>query len=279
MRRSRRPDGMALIAVLWLVAAMSIIISGIVRTVRIEAQTVGMQRQTVVASAKADAAILLALQHLHARQKAISRHLQTLPVEFDGTTYEVLVAPLNGLIDINTASASLLADLFQFAANVSQQEAQTLAQATLSSRRLKNAKNIEQGFESIADLMRVPGIDYGIYDKVRQLVTVAIKGGSGRVNPLASPLSVLTVLTTGNDARANQFISQRDAAPDNVDTTFFKPDSIDMSASTSLKLQVDVELPDGTLLQKDWHILWAADPRSSLPWRVLGTHQMLLQPK
>lgn len=279
MTPRQSPRGMALVAVLWLVAAMSIIISGVVRTVRVEAQTVGLQRQAVVAGAKADAAILLALQHLHAQQKAMSRHLQTLPVEFEGATYQVLVAPLNGLIDINNASVPLLADLYQYAANVVPQDAQTLAQATVAIRRLKNAKSMEQGFESSDDLMRVPGVDYAIYDKVHSLVTVAIKGGSGRVNPLAAPLNVLTVLTAGNAARANQFISQRDAAPDSADTTFFKPDSIDMSASTSLKLQVNVELPDGTQLQKDWRLYWGADPRSALPWRVLGTHQVLLQPK
>lgn len=267
---------MALIAVLWLVAAMSLIISGVVRTVRAEAQTVGFQRQAIVASAKADAAILLALQSLHAQQKPLPNSLQTLSVDFEGTAYQVQLVPLNGLIDINRAPVALLADLYQHAGAANPQAAQALAQATLATRQFKNSKTIEQGFDAAADLMRVPGITYDIYDKVQSLVTAEVKGGSGRVNPLASPPSVLVVLAAGDVSRANQFLSQRDATPNTVDSTFFKPDSIDMSASNSLKLQVSVTLPDNATLQRAWRLYWAPDPRSGLPWRVLGVQQVVL---
>lgn len=270
--------GMALIAVLWLVAAMGLIISGVVRTVRAEAQTVGLQRQSLVASAKADAAILLALQNLHAQQKPLPNTLQTLPVEFEGVIYQVQLVPLNGLIDINKAPVALLADLYQYAGGADPQVAQALAAATLATRQLKNAKTIEQGFDAAADLMRVPGITYDIYDKVHTLVTADVKSGSGRVNPLASPPSVLLVLAAGDGARANQFLSQRNATPNTVDSTFFKPDSIDMSASNSLKLQVSVTLPDNATLQRAWRLYWAPDPRSGLPWRVLGVQQAVLPP-
>jgi len=267
--------GMALIAVLWLVAAVSLIVAGVVRSVRSEAQGAGLQRQVFLASARADAAILLALQNLHARSAALPAGWQTLPVQFEGAAYQVQLAPLNGLIDLNNAPVALLADMYQYAAGLDPQPALGLAQATLSARQLKNAKNIEQGFDAVPDLMRVPGMTYDLYAKVAPLVTAGIKSGSGRVNPLAAPLGVLAVLAAGNTARATQFMSQRNAL-NRVDSTFFKPESIDMSASTSLKIQVDIELPDGAQLQKSWYLFWGADPRTDLPWRVFDTQQVIL---
>lgn len=272
--------GMALIAVLWLVAAMSLILSGVVRSVRSEAQTAGWQRQSVQASAKADAAILLALQALHAEQKELPSSLKTVPVEFDGASFQVQVSTLNGLIDLNTAPAALLADLYTFAAGMNAQAAQALAQATLETRQLKNAKSIEQGFEAVADLMRVPNMTYDLYAKVADLVTTDIKGGSGRINPLVAPFNVLLVLTGGNAARATQFMSQRNSDPNFLDSTFFKPESIEMSASNSLKFETSVALPDGASLHGAWLVYWSPDPRSDVPWRVLGRQQSVVsQPR
>ena len=61
--------GVALIAVLWLVAAMSLVISGVVQSVRSEMRTIGSYRQTVLANAAGDAAILMALQYLMAASR------------------------------------------------------------------------------------------------------------------------------------------------------------------------------------------------------------------
>src|SRR5665647_2364757 len=90
--------GVALIAVMWMVAAMGLIITGIVQAVRSEAQTTGLQRQSLVANALADAAILLALQSLHAQKNELPKGIQVIPVQFEGGNYEVSVLPLNGLI-------------------------------------------------------------------------------------------------------------------------------------------------------------------------------------
>lgn len=276
--RNPAPRGMALIAVLWLVAAMSLILAGVVRSVRTEAQTAGVQRQAAMASATADAAILLALQQLHAGQKETPKGLQTIPIEFAGTTHAVHVAPLNGLIDLNNAPIALLDNLYHYAAGLDAAAAHTLAQATLDTRERANAKHIVQGFSATEDLMGVPGMTYTLYAKVASLVTAAIKSGSGRVNPLAASYEVLLVLTAGNAAQAMQIASQRATDAATLDTTFLTPDLIDMSTSSSLTFQVSIGLPDGSVLQKKWLIFWAADPRTDLPWRVLDTRQSISVP-
>src|SRR5665647_63806 len=105
--------GVALIAVLWLVAAMGLIITGVVQAVRGEARIAGWQRQALVADTLADAAILLALQSMHAQKNEVPKSIQVIPVQFEGQISEVSVRALNGLIDINSATVVLLADLYR----------------------------------------------------------------------------------------------------------------------------------------------------------------------
>jgi general secretion pathway protein K len=282
--RSGRPyrighrRGMALIAVLWLVAAMSLIISGVIRSVRSDAQAVGLQRQTLLASARGDAALLLALQSLHAEQKELPKTQKNLPVEFDGQTFQVQVTPLNGLVDINRVQLALLSALYLHAGGANPAQALALAQDTLATRDRLSLKGIPTGFAATDDLMSVPGMNYDLYAKVAPLVTAVIKNGGGRVNPLAAPLGVLDVLAEGNSTRANQFMTQRDAAGVTADGSFFKPEWIDMSASKSMRFEVSVELPDGAHLQRSWHVYWDTDPRTNLPWRVLSKQQLLQSP-
>jgi len=266
---------MALIAVLWLVAAMSLIISGVVRAVRSDAQAVGLQRQTLLASARGDAALLLAMQSLHAEQKELPKGQKGLSVDFDGQTYQVQITPLNGLVDLNRVQVALLAALYQHAAGANPAQAQLLAQDTLITRDRRNLKGIPTGFAATDDLMAVPGMTYDLYAKVAPLVTAVIKNGGGRVNPLAAPQGVLEVLAEGNSTRANQYMAQRDAAGVIADGSFFKPEWTDMAASKSMKFEVSVALPDGAHLRRSWHVYWGTDPRTNLPWRVLSKHQFL----
>lgn len=265
--------GIALIAVLWLVSAMSLITAGIVQSVRSEIQTVSLQKQAVTAGAQADAAILLALQSLQNRQKEVASAAQTIPVTFEGVSYQVLVQPLNGRIDLNKASQSLLAALYQHAGGIPPNEAQTLAQTTISVRQQKNAKGTARGFDATEDLLSVPGVDYGLYARLVHLVCAELKDGSGRVNPSAAPAGVLLVLSGGNAPRTADLVAKRDATPLAMDTSFFNPEYIDSVSTKTLNIQVSVRLADEVSVQRAWHVHWDVDPRSGLPWRVLSTHQ------
>lgn len=270
--------GVALIAVLWLVSAMGLIITGIVKAVRSEIQIAGLQRQTVVTNALADAAILLALQSLHA-QKIEPRNMpQFINVSFEGQTNEVSVRALNGLIDINNASIPLLADMLRYAGGLKPETAQALAQTIVETRQLKTAKGTAQGFDAIEDLLRVPGMTYDLYAKIKKLVSSDLKDGSGRVNPMTAPVEVLQILCAGDSPRAAALAAKRNLDPNTTDTSFLNPNFIEMTPSSSLQLQVSIALPSGGASQKTWLVYWGEDPRSGLPWRVLGTQQSLQYP-
>jgi general secretion pathway protein K len=268
--------GVALLAVLWLVAAMGLIITGIVKSVRGEIRTVALQRQAVVANARADAAILLALQNLQSQGKEPGAPIQAISVAFEDLTSRVSVIPLNGRIDLNNAPVVLLADMYRYAGGLPADAAQALAQATVELRQVKTAKGNAQGFDASEELLRVPTMTYNLYAKLTDLITADIKQGSGRVNPLAAPVGVLQILTGGDVARAVALDAGRNASPGTLDTSFLKPEHIEMASSRSVRLQVQIDLPDGGATQRAWTVYWGSDPRSGLPWRMLGTQQSLL---
>ena len=60
------PRGMALVAVLWIVAALSILVIGVSTTVRQQIQLVGLQRDAATGQALGEAANALVLQQLQA---------------------------------------------------------------------------------------------------------------------------------------------------------------------------------------------------------------------
>lgn len=79
--RNKKQRGMALLAVLWMVAALTIIVSGLTRSIREEARVMSLSRQNVQAQALGDAAIQLALQALVASNTpwpAPGRHRSTI---------------------------------------------------------------------------------------------------------------------------------------------------------------------------------------------------------
>lgn len=271
----RQHRGMALIAVLWLVAAMSLIISGVVQSVRLEMRTVGMQRHTLVTKAQADAVVLLALNKMQAMTQETRRTTQSIPVQFQDLVATVQVRPLTSLIDLNNAPLAMLTDLYRYVLGLDQAVATTLAQATLKTRDAKNSKNTARGFYAVEELMNVPGMIYDHYDKIKSLVTVDIRSGNGRIYPVSAPFGVLLVLTAGDVPRATALAAQRKDNPNLIDTSFFKPESIDMASSDSMQFQVHVEMPDGRLLQNTWIIQWGEDPSSGLPWQVLGKRYVI----
>lgn len=271
--------GLALIAVLWLVAAMGLIISGVVKSVRSETSTSGQQRQAFQAQVLTDAALLLALQSFHNQSPQARQAAQVGNFNFAGKEYAVKVSTLNGLIDINNAQAQLLAELYRVIGGWNKDVAQALAQSTLQTRNLQNLKGLKTVFDASEDLLIVPGMTYDLYDKIRDLVTADIRSGSGsgRVNPMAAPKSVLQVLVGGDPAKAAGLSTNRAAGANGMDGSFFNPDFIENSISRSFRLQTSVALPGGAYMTRIWDINSTTDPRTGLPWRILGKSTTLSQ--
>jgi general secretion pathway protein K len=257
---------MVLIAVLWMVAALSILVTGITRSVREETRVLSLSRQGVEGGALGNAAINLVLQGIAASSTPVTR-LTEVEVVFRGVSMHVQIIPLNGLIDINGASNTLLASLFTVAGGLPADQAAALAQATIDTRIRKDARGQQERFDAIEDLLRVPGIDYTLYAKLSGLVTPDVRSG-GKVNPLAAPQEVLAVLAGGNTGEALRIAASRSAGQEGIDTT-----TLDAGATTNVNVQrfrIDAKVPlsDGMLLNVSRTVDFSPRSLNGLPWRT-----------
>lgn len=271
--------GLALIAVLWIVAALAIGVTGITQSVRSETRTLIAQRQQLQARALGEAAIALAVRQLG--QQPYRPPWQRLDQSYQGYDIAVEVAVLSGWINPNQASAPLLERLYHVAGGLAPAAAAALAQTTIKIRSEAGSEGLSRGFDSPADLLRVPGVDYDLYARLAPLLSTAARGASG-VNPWAAPLPVLLVLTLGNQAQAQALYQQRlalagpqaNAAP-TMDTSSLPPNIVSQALGTRYRLQARVTLDDGAQAMVVRDIELRPDARAGLPWRVLGADEWI----
>ena len=268
-------SGLALIAVLWMVAALSIIVMGLVQAVRSEVKLTSASSDMVVAHAIGDAAIHLILQKMVAETSPPGR-LSVVPIQYQSSAVNVEILPLNGLIDINLAPKGLLAQLFAVAGKVPPDVAENLAQSVLETRSAKGAGGRERGFDAIEDLLQVPGVDYDAYANIARLIT-ADRPGTGKVNPMAAPEGVLLVLAGGDPARAASVAAGRDAGQAGVDTTTtLATEFTDNATTRRFRLTARVPLPQGTAVVLISRSVDMGDgAQDGLPWRTFHVEQRL----
>lgn len=261
-----RERGVALIAVLWIVAALSILVTGMVQAQRDEIRLVAAARQTVQGSALGSAAIQLVLQQTAARSEPLMR-LRRVEVSFGGQDIPVEVVPLNGLIDLNRAQEPLLAALFTVAGKLEPARAEALAKALVAARLPGPLTQRGPRFEAIEDLLQLPGVDYDLYARLSTLVTTDAMGG-GRVNAMAAPVGVLQVLSGGDTEKAARVAANRDGGGTGVDTTDLPAQFMDTAASPRLRLVARVLLPDGRRLLSSRLVETGRATPDGVPWRI-----------
>lgn len=267
--------GVALVAVLWIVAALSVLVIGVVQTQRDELRMASAARARLQAGAAGQAAIHLVVQGLLAAPNPPDR-LVRLPVRYDDRDMVVEVLPLSGLVDINLAPAPLLARLFEVAGGRDAGQAGQLASAVIEARQARAAGPLMR-FMAPEELLSVPGVDYDLYARLALLVTADSRGG-GRINPLAAPQDVLQLLARGDRAIADRIAKDRDTGLAAIDTTRLETAFIDAATSSRFRFSAQVALPDGSVavIARDIDISAASD--NDTPWRLLRAHAPVLRP-
>lgn len=262
-----RHQGVALIAVLWIVAALGIIVTGISYSVRSELRQVSMSREMVQSKGRAEAAMVLVLQQMSASAER-PKKLMTINVMYEGQTVDVQVMPMNGLIDINNAPEPLLARLFEGAAGMQPQAAEELAKGVLDARVAPGKNGRAVRFDAIQDLLRLPGMEYELYARLAPLITVDA-GGSGKVNPLAAPEAVLQAIAGGASAASVAgFIARREIEVAGLDTTMFDGSLVDTAATQRFQLLARVPLISGSISLVTCNVDMSVRPRDGMPWRI-----------
>jgi general secretion pathway protein K len=261
----RSTRGVTLVIVLWMVAALTILVTGLVSTQRSELRLAGAARAQVLAAAGGQAAVQLALQQLAGVTPAPSG-LSRRPFAVDGREIEVLLMPLSGLVDLNSAPPPLLADLFRLAGGLDEAAARALAAAVQERRQRPPAGEQPARFELIEELLSLPGVDADLFAKIAPLLTTD-SAGSGKVNPLAAPPEVLFILARGDAVLAQRIADQREAGA--IDTTRLEANYIDATVSSRYRITALVPEPGGA----SWAVQRDVDLRAAAPggppWRTL----------
>lgn len=272
--------GVALIIVLWTVAALSVLVLGVVHAQRSELRLADATRSLTLDAAIGQAAIQLLIQRQRSPAEGQAR-LQRVPVGYGGREVVVEVMPLAGLIDLNAAPEPLLAALFRQAANLDERAAAALAAALLARREQRLPDGSHNRLQAVQELLALPGVDYGLLARIAPLVTID-SAGSGRVNALAAPYEVLLVLARGRADIARRVADERDAGRPGVDTTRLEAEFIDATASSRYRFTAYVPGVDGATVavQRDVDLRPApdpgAEPRERAPWQILRARQWRL---
>lgn len=274
LHQSLKARGMVLVAVLWMVAALSLIVTGLVHSVRAEIRQVSLSSQTAQGTAWGGAAIAVVLQSLVGSGVSPSGLVRTT-IKFQERDIEVEVRPLTGFIDINQAPLPVLERLFRFAAQLPETQSTALAQQLINHRGRIDPRGRAMRFEAVEDLLQLQDMSYEIYAQVADLLTTDARG-SGRVNVLAAPLPVLEVLAEGDRVLAQRIASGQEAgATNNLDTTGLNLDLVDNAPSRRYRVQARVPLADGNWLVTSRWVDLAGGQQEGLPWRIFHTDSRL----
>ena len=290
-RAADRQRGLALVMVLWMIAALMVTATGVVYAVRGDVRAVSMARELAAAGAFGDAGVVIAARALAGVQQPEGR-LQQTEVTFEETAIGIRVVPLSGLVDLNGAGEPLLAELFAVGGGVERSRAAGLAQRIIDWRDADEQPQPDGAessayaaagspfrtrggpFESPEDLLQVLGIDYDLYEKLRPLVTVHARG-DGRVDPAAAPRSVLRVLASGNEQVAAAYASAREASGALADTTRFPAAFITRAQPSRYLIEASVQLSNGAHLVTR-KVLELEGPTEGLPWQALWAERAVV---
>ncbi|WP_333706003.1 type II secretion system protein GspK [Ottowia beijingensis] len=271
----RRPRGMALIAVLWVLAAFGVLVASLGYTVRQQARLVSGERDAVVAQALADGAIQLALQQLQLSQQLPEQLLRS-SIDFAGHSIAVTVQPLSGLIDLNAAPPPLLSQLLRVAGGLPPGAADELAQRLVEWRGGRPGGGEPWRFEAVEDLLLVPGVDYPLYQRLRLLVSADARGGD-TVAPLAALPDVLAVLADGDAGRAAQIAAARDSGQPGIDLSTLDPRLAGGGSADRFRIQAEVPLDTGKMAYFVRTVLMRQGV-AGIPWRTLHAERGIIAP-
>lgn len=225
----RGQAGLALIAVLWVVAALTILAAGMLTLVKGHTRALGSFQSQIRADVLGDAGAQLALRQVLERREQFLR-FQRLSFDIEGTPVEVDVIPVSGLISLNGAQESLLVDLFVHGGGLSPDKARALAQRVMDWRDPDGVampqgaeddayaaagsryRTRGTGFQAPEDLLQVLGVDYDLYVRIASLITV--DSHLTAVDAGAAPDEVLRVLAGGDAEAASNYAQKRSGVGD-----------------------------------------------------------------
>ena len=250
--------GVALGIVVWFIAGMALLVSGIIAEARIDTRMAQIHYFRAQAAAAGDGAINLALaeqEGMRASGQPGADRLQNYQI--GPRSVEIRMIPAGVFVNISSEDSQGLRSLFNKAASVAQQQGifwegspSALAAAVIE---FRDGVGGRRGrlFHSPEDLLRVPGVTRGVYEAVRSYITVGDLAGGFQ----------------GDDQTVESRLNQLTAAMIGYGPTVQGPTQ---HAAKSLRIDAIVKIGDQEWLRRRWATLDEGG-YSMLPWRFVRT--------
>jgi general secretion pathway protein K len=267
-------SGVALAIVVWFIAAMSLLVAGIVAQAKVDTRMAQSHVARAQAVAAGDGAIQLMLAAIQSKQiKGYrGRGVPQLDFEVGGQKVSVSLVPVAGLIDLNGAPGELLIALFSGSATESEEDAQILAENVMIWRKQISAGTRQKlKFNSVQDLLRVDGVGRTLFENIRDSVVAGAVARKG-VDWMSAPESVLHVLNGENEDVVTAVLSAREGnfSPANAIPRGLNPRFQVAGRGNDYRVDALVTVGDKQWLRRRWVSL-ETEGEGLLPWRFTGT--------
>lgn len=231
----RREKGLALLAVLWIIASGSLLVASFNVTVRSGLSFVRSEVQLSQTDAILDAGLEMAAARL-LDENEVARWLpdgRWRRINFADAELRIRIQDPNGLIDLNKAEEKLLLEFFRrLAANAA--EAKLITERIIVARGEKPGASEDSSFDraprssaraafmDVGQLRQIEGMRIALFRAAAPLLTVFSADGS--VNPLTAPPEVFQAIPASRDpgarARRKAFQSMDHATQASEDQDF-----------------------------------------------------------
>ncbi len=207
--------GIALVAVLWILALLATLVLGFVVEARTTLRITHNDGESAKARSIADAGVTLAILGVFDPAPAVQWRgdgsVHTL--RYGDGTIRARIEDEHGKLDVNDAPIAALRNLFH---TLGAADADQIAGAIEAQRRAIRAKADPTGSESrppppafrvLDDLRNLPGMTRELYERLPDFVTVY--SGQGTVDPQTAPPEVLRSLPNISEAQVEAYVAAR----------------------------------------------------------------------
>ncbi|MFC3156810.1 hypothetical protein [Gilvimarinus japonicus] len=248
---------MALAVLLWFLAALALLVSGLTLLSKSDIRYTRIQRAVAQANAAGDGAAALFL--VDAPGKVLYDEVDGFirQYELGGLTVDVRMVPEVGLINLGLADQEVLEQLFEYA-GLGAAEANGLVESVLKWRSPMESEAIPE-MHVVEDILAIPGMTRELFYRIRPLVYVDLGGGS-QVDASVAPVEVLQVLAANDIEAAHRILAERVDVLEAYDV----PPGVKLVSPFRLDMRVKLE-GAGVFERSVWV---TADGTSALGWRV-----------
>jgi general secretion pathway protein K len=270
---SRRQSGVALAIVVWFLAAMSLMVSGIVFQSRVDIKLAQIHASRAKATAAADGAMQLMLGEFVAAQSDRANGAGELSRQFAIGEHQVTIdlVPVSGLIDIQQAPAKIISQLFQINGESEAGNAQQLAASVIKWREMVQNRQTLEGdsvprLSTVEDLLRIDGVTRTHLDRLIDVVYIG-KGGSAQIDLNSAPKAVLKLLAGDNERAASALegrLGGSELRPQDVQNSNKRRSSTKLTSANVFRVDAFVSIGGQQWLRRRFVSMSGS---GQLPWR------------